>query len=86
MEICRRYVQEWVEIETNEHVREASISDACDSIQYTRERLEEAAGEGMLDGFGEHDECEIIERRIVPNALDLARFLDLWRVWVWGAM
>ena len=27
----------------------------------------------MLDGFGEHDECEIIERRIVPNAVDLAR-------------
>ena len=27
----------------------------------------------MLDGFGEHDECEITERRIVPNAVDLAR-------------
>ena len=27
----------------------------------------------MLDGFAEHDECEIIERRIVPNAVDLAR-------------
>ena len=73
MEICGRDIQEWVEIETNEHVREASISDACDSIQYTGERLEEAAGEGMRDGFGEHDECEIIERQIVPNAADLAR-------------
>ena len=27
----------------------------------------------MLDGFREHDECEIIERWIVPNAVDLAR-------------
>ena len=23
----------------------------------------------MLDGFVEHDECEIFERRIVPNAV-----------------
>ena len=27
----------------------------------------------MLDGFREHDECKIIERQIVPNAVDLAR-------------
>ena len=73
MEICERDIQEWVDIETNEHVREASISDACDSMQYTGERLEDAAGEGMLDGFGEHDDCEIIERHIVPYAVDLAR-------------
>ena len=73
MEICGRDIQEWVDIETNERVREASISDAWDSIQYTGERLEEAAVEGMLDRSGENDECEIIEKRIVPNAVDLAR-------------
>ena len=42
-------------------------------MQYTGERLEEATGEGMLDGFGERDECEINGRRIVPNAVNLAR-------------
>ena len=30
----------------------------------------------MLYRFGEHDECEIIERRIVPNAVDLARLFE----------
>ena len=42
----------------------------------------------MLDGFGEHDECEIIGRRIVPNAVDLARmFGPLESLGVgWGAM
>ncbi|CDF32313.1 unnamed protein product [Chondrus crispus] len=72
-EFCRKDVEEWIEIETNELVAEASISGACGSIHYGGELQNQSGSDAMMDDCVAEDECEITERRAVPSAVVLAR-------------
>ena len=72
-EPSRMDVEDWIEIETNQLVAEASISDACDSIHYRGELQNQSASDAIMDDCVGESECEITERRVVPSAVVLAR-------------